>query len=353
MLLPVDGEDARGRAVLALAIGTADLAELSRIGLAHRGKELLGDGDCQIAEHSGPFGVHEHRLQEGEVWRRLAAAAEERRGSPNDDTTGPLLACAMDLSQTEGKLDEAIAYARRNVAVRAGLHNDLEAAEGEDNVAIMLSLEGRVSEADPIFARVLALHERLLGHDHPYTAQSRENVADALLMERRYAEALPLLQDVLRAHSASSGEHAADTAQAQAGVGQALAGLGRLAEAEALNGRAIATLTAQEGAESFDLVDPLTFAGRYALQRGAVAEALTSLEKAHLLSQKAQSTPLDSAELNLLLGQALHRAHRDEPRAQKLVTAARDAWTEAVHKYGGVNVYAQRAQAAQVLLDGK
>ncbi len=298
-------------------------------------------------------GVRQHRAQDGEVWRRYAAAAEERRGSPDDDTTGPLLVCEQDLTQIEGKLDEALGYARRNAAVRTGLHNELEAAEADDNIAIILSLQGRVAETDAVFARVLAVHEKLLGRDHPSTTTSRENASFALLMQHRFADVLPLLQQGLRERLASFGEKDGDTAQAEASLGQALGGLGRVAEAEAMNTRALANYTALTGLDSPDLIDPLTFAGRYALQRGAATEALTSLERALVLAKKAAGTALDSAEINLLLAQALHKAHRDEPRARQLATAARDAWTEAVHKYGGVNIYAQRAQAAQDWLDGR
>ena len=49
----------------------------------------------------------------------VVVASNRAAAGVYDDTTGPLLACEMDLSQVEGKLDDAMAYARRNVAVRA------------------------------------------------------------------------------------------------------------------------------------------------------------------------------------------------------------------------------------------
>ena len=44
------------------------------------------------------------------------------------------------------------------------------------NLAKLYGAQGRYSEAEPLYQRALALRERVLGAEHPYTKASRESL---------------------------------------------------------------------------------------------------------------------------------------------------------------------------------
>ena len=58
--------------------------------------------------------------------------------------------------------------------------------------AIELDNAGRYSEAEPLYQQSLAMHEEVLGLDHPDVAVSLNNLAFLYGEQRRYAEAEPL-----------------------------------------------------------------------------------------------------------------------------------------------------------------
>ena len=60
---------------------------------------------------------------------------------------------------------------------------------GCNNLAAVYRAQGRYSEAEPLYQRALAICERVLGPDHPYTATVMENYVDLLRQMHRDAEA--------------------------------------------------------------------------------------------------------------------------------------------------------------------
>ncbi len=52
-----------------------------------------------------------------------------------------------------------------------------------------MSAQGKYSEAEPLYLRALAILERSLGLQHPYTQQARENYAALLRAMGRDEEA--------------------------------------------------------------------------------------------------------------------------------------------------------------------
>jgi tetratricopeptide (TPR) repeat protein len=60
--------------------------------------------------------------------------------------------------------------------------------------AIELYNAGRYSDAEPLYKRALAIHEKALGPDHPDVATSLNNLAALYNSQGRYADAEPLLK---------------------------------------------------------------------------------------------------------------------------------------------------------------
>ncbi|MEM9003798.1 MAG: tetratricopeptide repeat protein, partial [Cyanobacteria bacterium P01_F01_bin.86] len=58
-----------------------------------------------------------------------------------------------------------------------------------NNLALLYRSMGRYSEAEPLYARALAIREAQLGPDHPDTAGSFNNMAMFYYALERYAEA--------------------------------------------------------------------------------------------------------------------------------------------------------------------
>jgi tetratricopeptide (TPR) repeat protein len=56
-------------------------------------------------------------------------------------------------------------------------------------VAILYQYQGRYPEAEPLYKRALAIHEKALGPEHPVVATGLNNLAFLYQAQGRYAEA--------------------------------------------------------------------------------------------------------------------------------------------------------------------
>jgi tetratricopeptide (TPR) repeat protein len=61
-----------------------------------------------------------------------------------------------------------------------------------NNLANLLAATNRLSEAEPLYTRALAISEKTLGSDHPAVATRLNNLALLFGHQGRYAEAEPL-----------------------------------------------------------------------------------------------------------------------------------------------------------------
>ena len=66
-----------------------------------------------------------------------------------------------------------------------------------NNLALMFMKEGRYAEAEPLYRRSLAVHEKALGPDHPSVGTTLNNLAGLFEAQGRYAEAEPLYRRTL------------------------------------------------------------------------------------------------------------------------------------------------------------
>ena len=79
----------------------------------------------------------------------------------------------------------------------------LEHALGEDSIAVATSLknlgllyrdEGRYADAELSYKRALALREKLLGPDHPFTGALLNDLAESYYLDNRYPDALAVVK---------------------------------------------------------------------------------------------------------------------------------------------------------------
>jgi tetratricopeptide (TPR) repeat protein len=73
------------------------------------------------------------------------------------------------------------------------------------NLASLLYRSNRLSEAEPLARRMLAIDKKSFGSDHPNVAIHLHNLAELLQNMNRPAEAEPLLRHALAIFDASSG----------------------------------------------------------------------------------------------------------------------------------------------------
>ena len=116
-----------------------------------------------------------------------------------------------------------------------------ETSEQHSNLALELywlaelyRLQGRYTEAAPLYTRALDIQERQLGADHPDVAQSLNNLALLYQSQGRYTEAAPLYTRALDIQERQLGADHPDVAQSLNNLASLYQAQGRYAEAEPL-----------------------------------------------------------------------------------------------------------------------
>ncbi len=99
--------------------------------------------------------------------------------------------------------------------------------------------QGKDAEAIPIAQRALALAERTLGKEHPYTLSSVANLAGLYKLQGRYAEAEPLYKRALEARERVLGKGHPNTLTSVNNLAVLYSAQGRYGEAEPLYKRAL------------------------------------------------------------------------------------------------------------------
>jgi len=179
------------------------------------------------------------------------------------------------LLQAQGKLAEAEPLYRRALAI----HEKVLGAEHPDtasslnNLANLLQDQGKLAEAEPLHRRALAIHEKALGAEHPNTATTLNNLASLLKDQGKLAEAEPLYRRALAIHEKALGAEHPNTATTLNNLASLLKDQGKLAEAEPLHRRALAIREKVLGAEHPDTAQSLNNLAYLLKDQGKLAEA--------------------------------------------------------------------------------
>jgi len=138
-----------------------------------------------------------------------------------------------------GDYPAGIGYAHTALAVAETQNNALAVATSLNNLAELYRVQGRYSEAEPLYKRSLLIREEQLGVDHPDTATSLNNLAALYQAQARYSEAKPLYKRSLSISEEQLGTDHPDTAISLNNLALLYYAQGRYSEAEPLYARAI------------------------------------------------------------------------------------------------------------------
>lgn len=168
-----------------------------------------------------------------------------------------------------GRLSDAEAVMRRSLAItraRSGeAHPNVAATTG--NLATVLEHEARYAEAEKLYQQTLQAYERLYGPNHPTTAIGLNNLANAYSAQGKNEAAAGLQQRVLAIYEKAFGADSPDVGRALNNLANSYANLGRNEEALDLFRRSAAVMERKFGEGS----------GASALATGSLGHALMDM----------------------------------------------------------------------------
>ena len=146
---------------------------------------------------------------------------------------------------------------------------------------------GDYASARPLFERALAIHEKVLGPDHPHTATSFNNLAGLLQGQGDFAGARPLFEFALAIREKALGPDHPDTAQSFNNLGVLFAIQGDLAAARPFHERALAICEKALGLEHPGTAQSLNNLAGLLQAQGDRAKARPLFERALAIREKA------------------------------------------------------------------
>jgi tetratricopeptide (TPR) repeat protein len=155
-----------------------------------------------------------------------------------------------------------------------------------NNLAALYKAQGEYGKAEPLYERALAITEKALGAEHPSTAVSLNNLAGLYYRQRDYAKAAPLYVRALAIREKTLGKEHPDTAQSLNNVGNLYDAQGNSAKALPLLERALAIREKTLGKEHPDTAVSLNNLARLYDAQGNSAKALPLLERALAIREK-------------------------------------------------------------------
>jgi serine/threonine-protein kinase len=147
---------------------------------------------------------------------------------------------------------EAEAMLRQSIDIRSRLGKDqqVDSMQSLNNLAALLSHEGRYRESAELAAQALALGRRYLPPDYPDLLTTLQTYAMALVSVGEEAGAEPALRDIVARSARVRGPDHPDTLAAQVQLGEVLTDLGRYAEAGQVLNAAAVNLDRVQGPEA-------------------------------------------------------------------------------------------------------
>jgi tetratricopeptide (TPR) repeat protein len=137
----------------------------------------------------------------------------------------------------QAKVDEGLRY----LPLARALSTDAQAeASLRDNLAAVLSAQGKYEDAEMEHRRALALREKTLGPEHPDVAASRNNLANVLSAQGKHEDAEMELRRALALYEKTLGPEHPHVATSRNNLALILKALGKYADAEMELRRALA-----------------------------------------------------------------------------------------------------------------
>ena len=189
-------------------------------------------------------------VEEGRV---ALAAMEEERG------TSALISNLARLLSDQGKLCEAEPlYLEALASRRRTLGNEHPSTLASINsLANLLSDQGKLIDAEPLYLEAMAARRRTLGNEHPDTLLSINNLAGLLRVQGKLGEAKPLYLEALAVRRRTLGNDNYDTLASINNLALLLSDQGKLGEAEPLYLEALAAFRRTYGNEHPDTLSSI------------------------------------------------------------------------------------------------
>ncbi len=247
---------------------------------------------------------------EAEVLALQAARQARQLSPPNRKAVVQALRLAGLSAQAAIQYPRAMQHFREAEKFADIKRNSEEWAKLEDAIADLLFAQGKYSEAETLYRRVIELRTRVLGPEHPDTLASRNRLIYALNQEEEHDEAIAEARQVVTLREKILGYEHPDTLLSRYNLANALYHKGKYAEAEQLY-RVVADLDE-------NVIGPehrRTLAARIGLanalnDQGKYGEAISSYRDVIRLDGKAYG-PEHPVTLNdrMDLATALHANH--------------------------------------------
>jgi tetratricopeptide (TPR) repeat protein len=172
-----------------------------------------------------------------------------------------------------------------------------DTAQSLNDFATLLRLEGNRVGAQPLLERALAIREKVLGPEHPDTAQSLNNLGLFLLEGRDTVRARPFLERALAIRGKVLGPEHLDTVTSLNNVGMLLKREGNFAAARALYERVLAIREKEQGPEHADMAGILVNLGVLLKDEGNLAGARPLLQRALRILEKKHAPDYPNTNL--------------------------------------------------------
>jgi CHAT domain-containing protein/tetratricopeptide (TPR) repeat protein len=174
--------------------------------------------------------------------------------SQSGDELAALIAQVVRLHEA-GKLSEAEPIALRAVALAERLHgpDHLQVGTALNNLGLLYRAQGRYAEAEPLYLRYLGIREKAFGPDHPNVVTALNNLAVLYKVQGRFTEAERLYKRSLAIREKVLGPESPHVGTLLGNLGQLYYSEGRYAEAEMLAKRDLAIRDKAPGPDQLDL----------------------------------------------------------------------------------------------------
>eukprot|EP00808_Paulinella_micropora_P002834 g33194.t1 len=229
------------------------------------GRAPAHDDFCQ---QPGLVAVSAGQAGGGPLSRRALQTREKTLGAEHPNTLTSVSNLALLLSD-QGKLVQAESLYRRALQARektlGAEHPDTLISVG--SLGSLLHKQGKLAEAEPLCRRALQAREKTLGAEHPDTLISVNNLASLMKEQGKLEEAEPLYRRDLQESEKTLGAEHPHTLTSVGNLALLLKQQGKLAEAEPLCRRALQAREKTFGAEHPDTLVSVRNQARYKSKR--------------------------------------------------------------------------------------
>ncbi|KAF4621770.1 hypothetical protein D9613_012118 [Agrocybe pediades] len=179
---------------------------------------------------------------------------------------------------------------------KQALGENMNTLDSMHELAVCLTNQGKLAEAEEMYCKVIALKTKILGDDHPSTLTSRRDLGSLYADKGQWEEAKAIILPVVEACTRVLGEENMDTLDSMHELARCLQNQGKLAEAEEMFSKVIALRTKILGDDH-----PSTLASRHNLGSLYIAKGQWEEAKAIILPVvKAHTRVFGEENMNTL-----------------------------------------------------